>query len=77
MNATASFTTAANQVTITIRNLQPDPKSDTQTVNGVSFTLGDGLTAGSISSSSGTFRDIAGNGAGQFMDTASSNNGWL
>jgi hypothetical protein len=77
VDATVTLTTSANDVLITLRNLQANPTSDIQSVNGISFTLSSSQTAGSIFSSSALMRTITGNGAGQYSDAGPSSTNWL
>ncbi len=69
VDATATFTVATNQITITIRDLEVNPTSVGQTINGVDFSLSNGKTVGSITSQDGTVRTVTGKGAGQYSDT--------
>ena len=73
VNAMATFTISAGVVQVTITNNEVDPTSDSQTVNGVSFTLSSGQTVGSISSKSGQLINIAGNGS---FSTTGGNPNW-
>ena len=63
VDATATFAFSTNQLTITLNNLEANPISDSQNVNGVSFTLSNGLTIGTLSSSSADQRTITSTGA--------------
>ena len=74
VNARATVTTSANQVTIFLENLQVDPRSVTQAISGFQFHLSSGETVGSLTSSSGVERTIADNGA--FTNGASAASGW-
>lgn len=69
VNATATFTTGSNSLTITLRDLEVNPTSVGQTVNGVNFMLSNNLTAGSLTSEKGMQRTVTGNGAGQYTNT--------
>jgi hypothetical protein len=68
VNATATFTISAGHITITIRDLLANPTSVGQTVNGVSFTLSNGTTAGSLASQTGIQRTVSSNAAGGYAD---------
>ena len=45
VDVTATLTTSAGQVLIAVQNLENNPKSDIQTLNGISFSLSTGQTA--------------------------------
>lgn len=62
VSAKVTFTTSANTVDILLENLQADPKSVVQALSGLQFTVSTGQTSGTLASSSGTERTIAGNG---------------
>jgi hypothetical protein len=72
--ATATFTTGTNSVTITLQNLIVDQKSVGQSVSDLFFKLSTGQSSGSITSSSATARDVAGNGT--FTDHGSVSTQW-
>jgi len=74
VNARATVTTAANQVTIFLENLQADPRSVTQALSGFQFHLSSGQTVGSLTSSTGVERTVAANGA--FTNGGSASTGW-
>ncbi len=59
VDASATFTTGLNTVTITLKNLENNPTSDIQNVNGLVFTFTKTPTAVSITSSSGVERTVA------------------
>jgi len=69
VDATATFATSLNTITITIQDLLANPKSVGQTVNGVDFSLSNSKTGGSLTSQDATVRTVTGNGAGQYSDT--------
>ena len=56
ISAIATFTTSANQVSILLRNLQPDPDSVVQCLSGLQFTVSTGQNSGTLASSSGIER---------------------
>jgi hypothetical protein len=62
VDATATFNIGAGVVQVIITNNEADPKSDIQTINGVTFKLSTGQTAGSIASASTTLINIGDNG---------------
>jgi hypothetical protein len=74
VSATATFVTSLNKITITLQDLEANPTSVGQTLNGVNFTLSNGLTAGSIFSQEAMQRTITSKGVGGYSDagTASS-----
>jgi hypothetical protein len=74
VDATATFVTSTNKITITLTDLEVNPTSVGQTLNGVNFVLSNDLIAGSISSQEAMQRTITGTGAGGYTDvgTASS-----
>jgi hypothetical protein len=76
VDVTVTLTSFLNGVTVTLRNLEANPTSDIQAINGITFALSTGQTAGSISSSSAIMRTITGNGAGQYNDTGPSGTDW-
>jgi hypothetical protein len=70
-----TFTTSAGALTITLQNLQANPKDDTQALNGLSFTVGNGsLTGAKLSTSSGQEITIAKGGTFTLGPTVST--GW-
>ncbi|RPI16937.1 MAG: PEP-CTERM sorting domain-containing protein [Acidobacteriales bacterium] len=77
VNASATFTTSAGSLLITLTNLQADPTSVAQNLSDLAFTLSTGQTSGTlISSSVFALRTIAGSG-GTFIDAgAGSSTGW-
>lgn len=72
--ARATFTTAADQVTIVLENLQADPKTVAQCLSGLRFTFSTGQSSGSLSSGSGVERTIASDGTYSVGGTAAA--GW-
>jgi len=61
VDATATFSISAGSITITVRNLEANPTSDGQTVNGVAFVLSTGQTVGTFSSQESIQRRITSN----------------
>jgi hypothetical protein len=76
VSATATFTTLANEVQVTLTNTLANPTTVAQALSDLGFTLSTGQTLAdaSIKSSSGTERTIASNGT--FVDGASVATGW-
>jgi PEP-CTERM motif len=66
VDASVTFTISAGQIQITLHNLEANPTSDIQALNGIQFVLSSGLTAGSLATSSAQHVDITGRGAGQY-----------
>jgi PEP-CTERM motif-containing protein len=60
VSARADFSTVAGLLTIGVTNLLNDPKDAGQGLSGLAFTLSDGRTVGTLSSSSGTERTVFG-----------------
>jgi hypothetical protein len=69
VDVTATLTTSAGQVFITVQNLENNPKSDIQTLNGISFSLSTGQTAVSSFTQEAVQRTVTSNAAGGFTDT--------
>src|SRR5262245_43681654 len=74
VNASVTFTTSANQVGIVLTNLQANPTSVVQCLSGLQFTVSSGQSSGSLSSSSGTERNIASDGT--YADAGTASTGW-
>lgn len=72
--ATATFTTSANTLTITLTNLLVNPNDVAQNISDLSFTLSSGQTSGSLANSSGMERTINGNGT--YSNGATVATGW-
>ncbi|HAU37275.1 MAG TPA: hypothetical protein DCX07_06110 [Phycisphaerales bacterium] len=72
--ARATFTTAVNQVTIVLENLQADQKSVGQCLSGLRFILSTGQSSGALSSSNGVERTVATNGT--YSDGGTVSVGW-
>ena len=76
VDATATFMFSANQVTITLTNLEANPTADVQNVNGVSFSLSTLQTSGTLSSSMAIQRTITSTAPGGFTDTGMLTTNW-
>src|SRR5215831_5587433 len=53
VNASATFTTSAGQISITLTDLQVNPTDVAQTLSDLDFVLSNGATTGTLASSSG------------------------
>src|SRR6266852_1034225 len=62
VSATATFTTSANDIQISLTNLQNNPTSVIQNLSDLAFTLSTGQTSGSLLSSSALERSVNSNG---------------
>jgi hypothetical protein len=62
VNASASFTTGTNSLTIVLTNLQADPTSVIQNLSDLFFTLNTGQTVGTLTSGTGQERTVGKNG---------------
>ncbi len=72
VDATATFTTGNGTLSITLTDLQANPTDVAQLLSDLSFTLSNGATTGTISSSSGQEITVSGNGTftiGSTVDT--------
>jgi hypothetical protein len=69
VDATATFTTGSNTLTIVLTNLQANPKGDSQSINGLIFSFTTTPTAVSVSSSSAVQRTV--NSDGSYADAGS------
>ena len=75
VDAVVDFTTSADTVHIVLRNLQADPKLDTECLSGLRFHLSSGQNTGMLTSSSGIDRSITSGGA--YSDAAAPvSTGW-
>jgi hypothetical protein len=72
--AKVTFTTASNQITVDLENLQADPRSVGQALSGLSFVVPASITGASLTSGSGLQRSIASDGS--FTDGSVANAGW-
>ena len=73
VNAQATFTTANGFASVTIVNFQANPTSIIQAISDLSFDLSN-VTSGTLTSSVGQERNIAGDGT--FTDGNSVSTGW-
>ena len=69
VDVTTTLTTSSGLVHITIQNLENNPKSDIQTLNGISFTLSTGQTAVSSFTQEAVQRTVMNNNPGGYTDT--------
>lgn len=74
VSATATFVTSANELQITLTNLQNNPTNVIQGLSDLAFTFSTGQTTGSLLSSSALERTI--NGDGTFTNGATVSTGW-
>ncbi len=78
VDATATITTSLNTVTISLRNLEADPKSDVQNINGVIFSFSNftpPATGVTISGNSGIV-DRTVNADGTFSNMSATTTDW-
>jgi hypothetical protein len=76
VNATVTITTSLNTVTVALTNLQADPTSDVQNVNGLVFSFSNfNPTTASITGNSGIV-DRTVNGNGTFSDASATTTDW-
>jgi hypothetical protein len=74
VSATATFTTSANDIQISLTNLQNNPTSVIQNLSDLAFTLSTGQTSGSLLSSSALERTVNSNGT--FTNSGAVSTGW-
>jgi len=74
VNASATFTTTANQILVSLSNLQANITDVAQALSDLNFTFSNGLTTGTLTSSSGQQVTIAANGTTTLGPTTST--GW-
>jgi hypothetical protein len=74
VNASALFNTTAGALTVTLTNLQPNITDVAQALSDLNFTFSNGLTTGTLTSSSGQQVSIAANGTTTLGPTTST--GW-
>jgi hypothetical protein len=74
VDATATFTTGAGFVDITLTNLESDPKSVAQLLSDLDFVLSNGATTGTLASSSGQQVTVKSDGTLSLGSTGST--GW-
>jgi len=70
VDASATFQTSANKLSITLQDLLANPTDVAQLISDLSFTLSSGQTSGTLTSSSGVQRTVNGNNSGQFVDSS-------
>jgi len=75
VDATATFTTGNGQVSVLLENLQANPRSVMQCLNGVRFELSTGENAGAMASSNSAERLVASGGV-YTAGRASVDTGW-
>src|SRR5882724_6125670 len=73
VDAQAIFTTGNGSLQITLNNLLANPTTVAQNISDLFFSLS-GVTTGTLSSSSGTERNVAGDGT--FTDGSTVDTGW-
>lgn len=74
VNASATFTTGAGTLSITLTDLQANPTDVAQLISDLDFVLSNGATTGTLSSSSG--QEITVNGGGTFTLGNTVSTGW-
>jgi len=74
VDASATFTTSANTISVSLTNLTVNPTSVIQNISDLAFTLSTGETVGTLSSSAGLERTVASNGT--YTDGAVVSTGW-
>jgi hypothetical protein len=74
VDASATFTTSANTISISLTNLIVNPTSAIQNISDLAFTLSTGETVGTLSSSAGLERTVAKNGT--YTNGAVVSTGW-
>jgi hypothetical protein len=75
VSASATFTTSADTVDITLQNLIVNQKSISQNISDLFFSVSTGATSGSITTSAGTELTVAGDGTSS--DGGSVATGWV
>src|SRR5712692_12000568 len=74
VSATVTFTTSANDIQISLTNLQNNPTSVIQNLSDLAFTLDTGQTIGTLLSSSALERTVNANGT--FTNGGTVSTGW-
>jgi hypothetical protein len=74
VDAEATLTTSAGQITVVLKNLKVNPTSVAQNISDFSFDLAPGFSGGTLSSSSGKERTVAGDGS--YSDGSVVSTGW-
>ena len=75
VSASASFSLSGNMLQIVLTDSQPNPITVAQLISGLSFTLSNGLSSGSLTSSSASFITV--NGGGTSTSDGSGSTSWL
>jgi len=75
VDASATFTTGAGTVSISLNNLFANPTSVVQNLSDLSFTLSNGATSGTLASSSGA--EVTVNGDGTVSPGSTVPTGWV
>ena len=75
VSASASFSLSGNMLQIVLTDSQPNPITVAQLISGLSFTLSNGLSSGSLSGSSANFIHV--NTTGTFYSDGSGATTWL
>jgi len=75
VDASATFTTGAGTIDITLTDLQANPTDVAQLISDLAFTLSNGAPAGTLTSSSGQEIDVNSGGTSTLGPTVST--GWL
>ena len=74
VDASAMFTTGTGTVTITLNNLEANPKAVAQNLSDLFFTLSDGATMGTLGTNTGT--EVTVNGDGSVTPGSTVSTGW-
>jgi hypothetical protein len=74
VNAQATFTTSTDTIQVLLQNLQVNPTTVAQNLSDLFLTLSTGQKSGTLSSSSGTERTVA--GGGSFTNGSTVSTGW-
>jgi hypothetical protein len=74
VSAQANFTVGSDFITVGLQNMFVNPTSAGQLLSGVSFTLSDGTTTGTLGSTSANIRRVSKGGA--FTDLGPNSTGW-
>ena len=74
VQASATFTTGADSLSIVVTNLEANPAAVIQNLSDLGFVLSSGQTTGALGSSSATIRTV--NADGTFTDSGTGSTGW-
>ena len=74
VNATATFTTGANTVTVVLTNVLADPRSVSQLISGVFFTVSGTASGGGLQTTNVSFVNVADHGS---FSTSAGSTTWL